>query len=75
MDEFTEDYINSEIGFVQTMLYSTKKNEIYLCFADEYIVQEESVIFGQYRIENDQLIISSDGKTVVVLERLDDDTV
>ncbi|MBQ9744114.1 MAG: hypothetical protein IJW19_03220 [Clostridia bacterium] len=75
VDEFTEDYINSEIGFVQTMLYSTKKNEIYLCFADEYIVQEESVIFGQYRIENDQLIISSDGKTVVVLERLDDDTV
>ena len=69
VDEFTKDYINSEVGFVDTMLYSTKGKKIYLCFADDTIISEDSVLHGEYKIENGKLTIISDGETVVELER------
>ena len=75
VDEFKEDYIDSEVGFIQTMLYSTAKEKIYICFADENIISEESVLEGKYEVKDGKLIISSDGKTVVELTRLDNDAV
>ncbi|MBQ2735858.1 MAG: hypothetical protein IJF26_00305 [Clostridia bacterium] len=75
VDEFKKDYINSEVGFIQTMLYSTAKEKIYICFADEAIISEESVLEGKYEIKDGKLIISSDGEAVVELTRLDDDAV
>lgn len=75
VEKFKEDYINSEVGFIQTMLYSTAKDKIYICFADETIISEDSVLEGKYEIKDGKLIISADGKTVVELARLTDDAV
>ena len=68
--ENVDDFIiNGDFAYVKTILYSTEGNIVNLCFADEFIVSEESVITGEYKIENGKLVISSGGKTVIELER------
>ncbi len=64
VDEFISEYINSEVGFIQTILYSTEGKTVNLCFADEYIVSKESVITGEYEMKGNKLIISDDGEIV-----------
>ena len=61
VDEFIK---NGEYAYIMTVLYSTEGSTVNLCFADQYIVSEDSVITGEYKIENNKLIISNDGKVV-----------
>lgn len=72
VDEFIRDYINSEVGFIDTMLYSTRGGKIYICFADDTLISEKSVVFGEYKIIGNKLIISSEGEAILELERYDE---
>jgi len=68
-DDVYEFINDGEYAYMMTVLYSTEKNTLNLCFADQFIVSKESVITGEYKIENNKLIISNGGKVVYEFER------
>ncbi len=76
VDEFSEKYIDSEVGFIQSMLYATSSdNKINICFAGQSIISEESVLQGTYTLSNGRLSIISEGETIAEFVRLEDDFV
>ena len=70
VDEFSEEYIESEVGFIQSMLFATSNgNKINLCFAGQNIVSADSVVQVEYEISGNKLFIKSEGEIIAEFVR------
>ena len=76
VDDFSEKYIDSEVGFIQTMLYATTRDsKINICFAGQSIISEDSVLQGTYSVSDGKLKIISEGEVIAEFVRLENDFV